>query len=260
MFLGTEWIPRPWQSTVFPRQLHRAGHASAHPPPPASSTTPAHSTILHSPGPGARPGATAAVPRPGPDPAPSPPLAAGILRHHTADTGRGMSDHNQQHLEEGEVEEQKPEEERVRRFQRRRERETSSQVNLTAPSNHLPFLFSFLLSFLLFFLFFFFFLFHSALCSLLPLSPSCRPVVVFITTSGGYVVYEEIPPAHRAAMTGSFNQALFRSDGKQIGHRQSPGCFLCASGLNDSFSDNLQQREGRDVDISGGGTPSFLGP
>lgn len=37
MFLGTEWIPRPWQSTVFPRHLQGAGHAST-PPRPHSST------------------------------------------------------------------------------------------------------------------------------------------------------------------------------------------------------------------------------
>lgn len=76
MFLGMEWIPRPWQSTVFPRQLQGAGHAST-PPRPATSTRTPHASIVRSPDQKARPGA-AAIPQP-PDPAPSPLLPAGIL-------------------------------------------------------------------------------------------------------------------------------------------------------------------------------------
>lgn len=78
MFLGTEWIPRPWQSTVFPRQLQGVGHAST-PPRSATSTRTPHASIVRSPDRKARPGAaTAAIPQP-PDPAPSPLLPAGIL-------------------------------------------------------------------------------------------------------------------------------------------------------------------------------------
>lgn len=94
MFLGTEWIPRPWQSTVFPRQLQGAGHASTPPRPATSSRTP-HASIVRSPDRKA-----AAVPQP-PDPAPSPLLPAGILLspaalQHTAEsspTDPGMTDH-----------------------------------------------------------------------------------------------------------------------------------------------------------------------
>lgn len=62
-------------------------------------------------------------------------------------------------------------------------------------------------------------------------------------------------PPCRLGVTGSFNQALLRSDGKQIGHRRSPAVSIVQLNWTDSFCNNLQQKEGQDVDISGGVDP-----
>lgn len=77
MFLGTVWIPRPWQSTVLLRQLQGVGHASA-PPWPANSTVTLHANTTCIQDWGARPVSTAIILQP-PDPAPSPLLPEGIL-------------------------------------------------------------------------------------------------------------------------------------------------------------------------------------
>lgn len=87
-----------------------------------------------------------------------------------------------------------------------------------------------------------------------PLSQLCINHHTVITARG-----HTLSSPRRLGLTGSFNQPLFISEGKQIGHSQSPAASLCAAPLNDSLGDNLQQRQERDVDIARGLDPLISG-